>query len=241
MNARHAAEALTDRHRVGERLERVGRIGQAVDDRDRRVRRELLDLGLVERADHDRAEEPREHERGVAGRLAPRELEVGGGHVEGHAAELRDPDLRADPGARRRLAEDEADGAAGEDAQLLAPCPLDLQLVGEVEREEQLVAGSTPRRGCSSVPSACRGSRCPPRSDATSTRDSRSGQSSARRLGPLESRHVSLHGCPQRADRRTSSARRSSTSRSPSTTTRRRCRSSPRTSTARRSRSGTTR
>ena len=36
-----------------------------------RVLGELLDLGLVERADQDRADEAREHERGVAV-LSPR-------------------------------------------------------------------------------------------------------------------------------------------------------------------------
>ena len=54
------------RHRVGERLQRVGRVGEPVDDRDRRVLGELVDLGLVERADHDRAQEAREDERRVA-------------------------------------------------------------------------------------------------------------------------------------------------------------------------------
>ena len=240
MNPRQSAEPLTDRHRVGERLERVGRIGQAVDDGDRRVRRELLDLGLVERADHDRAEEPREHEGGVAGRLASRQLEIGGGHVQGHAAELGDPDLRADPGPRRRLAEDEADGAAGEDAELLAPCPLHLQLAGEVEREEQLVGA--PRRDAGVAPSLQRVGDPDVRHAAMLRRPAiTAGRSPARGPG-----HVRVTAClasrmPSTSRSRTSSARRSSTSRLPSTTTRRRSRSSPRTSTARRWRSGITR
>ena len=133
------AEALTDRHRVGERLERVRDVCEAVDDGDRRVLCVLVHLGLVERADQDRAEEAGEHERRVAGRLAARELEVGGGDVERHAAELGDPHLGADPRPRGRLAEDQPDRSARKQAQLAAPRALDLQLVGQVERESELV------------------------------------------------------------------------------------------------------
>ena len=139
-HALEAAEPLADRHRVGERLQRMREIGEPVDDRDRGVLGERVDLGLVERADQERADEPREHERGVAVALAAGELQVGGGQVERHAAELRDPDLEADAGAGRRLVEDHPDRAAREHAQLLAPRPLLLQLVGEVERERELVA-----------------------------------------------------------------------------------------------------
>ena len=138
-DALERAEALPDRHRVGERLERMGRVGEPVDDRDRRVLRELVDLGLVERADRDRAQEAREDERGVAGRLAARELEVCRRDVERHPAELGDPDLRADPCPRRRLAEDEPDGATGQDPQLPPARALDLELVREVERRAELV------------------------------------------------------------------------------------------------------
>ena len=115
------------------------RVGEPVDDGDRRVLGELVYLGLVEGADEDRAQEARKHERGVAGRLAAGQLEVGGGHVEGHAAELGDADLGADPGPRGRLAEDEADRATGEDPQLPPPRALHLELVGEVEGRHELV------------------------------------------------------------------------------------------------------
>ena len=133
------AEALADRHRVREGLERVCGVGETVDDRDRRVLGERVDLRLVERADEDRAQEAGEDDRGVARRLAACELQVGGGHIERHPAELGDPDLRADPRPRRRLPKDEADGATGEDAKLAPSSALDLQLVGQVERQRELV------------------------------------------------------------------------------------------------------
>jgi hypothetical protein len=136
---RERPEALADRHRVGERLQWMGCVGEAVDDGDRRVLRELVDLCLVEGADHDAAQEAGEDERGVARRLPARELEVGGGDVERHAAQLRDPDLGADPRPCRRLAEDEPHGSPREDPKLTAARALDLQLVGEVERCPELV------------------------------------------------------------------------------------------------------
>ena len=115
------------------------RVGEAVDDGDRGVRRELVHLCLVERADGDRAQEPRKDERRVTRRLTARELEVRGRDVERHAAGLGYADLGADARARRRLAEDKADSPAGQDPQLPPARALDLQLVREVERRPELV------------------------------------------------------------------------------------------------------
>ena len=146
------AEPLADRHRVGECLQRVREVGEPVDHRDRGMLGERVDLGLVERPDQERADEPREHERGVAVALAAGELQVGGRQVERHAAELGDPDLEADAGAGRRLVEDQPDRAAGQDPQLLAPGALLLQLVGQVERELELRRATSRRPACSCGP-----------------------------------------------------------------------------------------
>ena len=151
-DAVEAAEPLADRHRVGERLQRVGEVGEPVDDRDRRMLGERVDLGLVEGADQERADEAREDERRVAVALAARELQIGGGQVQRHPAELGDPDLEADAGAGRRLVEDHPDRPAGQHAQLLAARPLLLQLVGEVERELELVRATSRTRACSCGP-----------------------------------------------------------------------------------------
>ena len=53
------------------------RVGETVDHRDRGVARQLLDVGMIEGADHDAVEVAREHARGVPDRLAPAELDVG--------------------------------------------------------------------------------------------------------------------------------------------------------------------
>ncbi len=145
-DALEATEPLADRHRVGECLQRVGEVGEPVDHRDRGVLGERVDLVLVERADQEGADEAREHERRVAVALAARELEVGGGKVERHPAELRDPDLEPDAGAGRRLVEDHPDRPARQHAQLLAAEALLLQLVGEVERELELVRDQSETR-----------------------------------------------------------------------------------------------
>jgi hypothetical protein len=65
-----AAEALADGHHVGERLAWMRGVGQAVDDGDRPVHGQRLDVGLGERADHDRVEVAREDDRRVPDRLA---------------------------------------------------------------------------------------------------------------------------------------------------------------------------
>ena len=134
------AEALAERHRVGEHLQRVGEVGEAVDHRDRGVLGELLDLRLLVGANHDRGEEAREDERGVAVGLPARELELRRGEEERHPAELGDPDLEGDARSRGRLVEDEPDRAAGEKPELAAAGALCLQLVGEVEEHCELVA-----------------------------------------------------------------------------------------------------
>ena len=115
-------------------------VGQAVDDGDGRVGRELLDIGLGERPDHDRVEVAREDDGRVLDRLAAPELQVAGREVEAGAAELVDPDLERDARSRRGLLEDHPERSAGEEVVLLARLLPTLEVVGQVEHLEQLVA-----------------------------------------------------------------------------------------------------
>ncbi len=105
---------------------------------------ELLDLRLVEGADHEGGKEAREHDRGVAIRLTSRELKLCGGQEERHSAELGDPDLERHTRACRGLVKDEADRATGQHAQLSTSRALRLQLVREVKEGLDLAA----RPGC---------------------------------------------------------------------------------------------
>ena len=63
---RDTSEPLADRHHVCERLARVVVVREPVDDRNGRVRGQLVDVRLVERPDQDRVEIPREDDGGVA-------------------------------------------------------------------------------------------------------------------------------------------------------------------------------
>ena len=115
------AEALADRHRVGERLARVLELGQRVDHRDRRGLGPRLELVVRERADRERVDVAREHLRRVLERLAARELHLARQQRDRRAAELRHRDRERDPRARRRLAEVEAERAAGEERRAGSP------------------------------------------------------------------------------------------------------------------------
>ena len=66
------------------------------------------------RAHADGRDVAREHERGVAQRLAARELQLVGAQHDRVAAELVDADLERQPRARRGLLEDQRDAAPGE-------------------------------------------------------------------------------------------------------------------------------
>ena len=83
------AELLVHRQQVGQDLAGMVVVGEAVDDRHRGEPRQLLDVGVVEGADHDAVDVAREHARGVADRLAAAELDVARRQEEGVPAELR--------------------------------------------------------------------------------------------------------------------------------------------------------
>ena len=78
MTPSRLAELLPDRHHVGEGLARMEFVGQAVDDGDARGLGERVDLGLVERPDHDPVDVAREDEPCVLDRLAAAQLEISG-------------------------------------------------------------------------------------------------------------------------------------------------------------------
>ena len=133
------AQLLADRHHVGDRLAGVELVGEPVDDGDVGVLGELVDVGLLERADHDPVEVAGEHHRGVLDRLAAAELQVAGGEVEARPAELRDADLEAHARARGRLLEDHPERAALEQPMRHPLALARLQPVGVVEDEHELL------------------------------------------------------------------------------------------------------
>ncbi len=127
---------LADGLQVGEHLARVELIGQRVDHRYPADRGHGLDALLLERPPDDGGDLPVEHASCVFDRFAPAELGGLGVDDQWVATEFGDADAERDPGARRRLVEDDGDGPrAGE---RLAHEAVRLHGIGEVEHLDQL-------------------------------------------------------------------------------------------------------
>ena len=89
-------------------------------------------------ADHDRVDVAREDPRGVADRLAARELHFVAAQHDRRSAQLGDADLEGDPRPGRRLLEDEGDAVPGEDLGTEALALAGLERGGPVEQLAQL-------------------------------------------------------------------------------------------------------
>ena len=109
-----AAEQLAQGEEVGDRLGRVGAVGQQVDDRDVDHRRHLLEGGVVEHARRDDRAEPGEGAGDVGDRLAHAEADLLGPHVDRVTAEADHGHLGGRPRAGRRLLEQQHDALAGQ-------------------------------------------------------------------------------------------------------------------------------
>ena len=105
---------LLERHQVGQHLAGMRLLGEAVDDRNRRVRRHFPHVVLAEDSNDDRVDIARQHARGVGDGLAAPELHLGPGQHDRFAAELAHPDVERDAGAGRRPVEDHRQRLAGE-------------------------------------------------------------------------------------------------------------------------------
>ena len=77
---------------------------------------ELSELGIGTGAHADGGHVPGEHQRGIAQRLATRQLQLLGAQHDGMTAELVDADLEGQPRARGGLLEDQRDAATVERA-----------------------------------------------------------------------------------------------------------------------------
>ena len=132
------AEVLSDGEQVSQHLTRVSEISQPVDDRHRRPARQLLDLLVVEGADHDAVHVARQHPGGVRNRFSAPQLDVFGRKEQRLPPELRGPDLKGDPRARAGLGEHHRQRLP---RQRRLPVAAVLHLGREVEQLGDLVAG----------------------------------------------------------------------------------------------------
>ena len=101
---------------------------------------ELVQQLLGERSNDDRVEVAGQDVGNVPDRLAVPEPDLGAGQVDGMAAELLDRELEGNSRPQRRLLEQQAETAAGEERFVDVALALVLQAVGEVEDGEQLLA-----------------------------------------------------------------------------------------------------
>ena len=76
--------------------------------------------GMIVGADHDRVDVAREHPRGVFGRLARADRELGALREERRRPQLRQRDLEGDPRPQARFFEEQRDRAALEQRALFA-------------------------------------------------------------------------------------------------------------------------
>src|SRR6266702_1492473 len=132
------AEALGDGEEVGEELAGVGRVGERVHHRHGGARRHLLQLLVLEGADHERVEVTRQDAGGVLDRLPAPELRVLRREHDAMCAELVRAHLERDAGARGGLLEDEPERHPGERTR--AALAEQLPLRAALDELEQLLA-----------------------------------------------------------------------------------------------------
>ncbi len=133
------AEALLEREHVGQRLARMLPKRQPVDDRDRRLGRELDDDGVRPGPCHDRVDEPLEVPGHVAGTLARAHDDVLG-QVDRVAAELVHSRFERDAGPQARALEEHRDRPPGQRRRGMPPrgAILGLQLRRPIEDPQNL-------------------------------------------------------------------------------------------------------
>ena len=105
---------LLEGHEVGQHLAGMRLLGEAVDHRNRRMRRHFPHVVMGEDADDDRIDIARQDARRVGDGLAPAELHFPSGQHDQLAAELAHADVERDAGAGRRPVEDHRQRLAGE-------------------------------------------------------------------------------------------------------------------------------
>ncbi|MNW03384.1 hypothetical protein D3C71_1993110 [compost metagenome] len=84
---------------IRQHLARMREIAQSIDDRNRSVARQILDLVMAEGADHDAVEVPRHNLCRIGNRLAAPQLNIVPAEEQGVSAQLVHANLEGYPGA----------------------------------------------------------------------------------------------------------------------------------------------
>ena len=157
-DAVQVAELLVEREQVREGLAGMLADREAVDDRDRRLGRELGHDLVRAGARHDRVDEPLEVLRDVADRLAGAHHDVLG-EVDRVPAELGHPGLERDAGAQARALEHHREGAPAQRRVGVATLRAELGLERRRPREQHADLGRGQIGGADEVPPAQRDGR----------------------------------------------------------------------------------
>ena len=124
---------LPNGHQVGQDLAGVGKVGEAVDDGDGGVFRQLLHLLLAVGADHDTVTVPGQDPGGVLNGLPPADLALLAREEEGVPPQLVHAHLEGHPGPGGVLLKDHGQGFSLEIVVDEAVLLVVLHLVGHVE------------------------------------------------------------------------------------------------------------
>ena len=133
---------LADGHQVRQNLAGMAEVGQTVDDRDRAVLRQVLDLLLCIGADHDAVQIAGQNARGILHRLAAADLQVTVGQEQRLTAELIHAGFEGDAGAGGGLLEDHAEALALQMAVGDIMLLFIFELVGQIEQADDLLGGA---------------------------------------------------------------------------------------------------
>ena len=144
LEAGQGALVLAQGLEVGHGLAGVGQVGQGVDDRDPAAGGEVDGDLVAEGPDHDPVDPALEVLADVVGAFAAAHLDVGGGEVDGLAAELEHARFEGHPRAQGGLLEDHGQDLVLERLAVLVRVLLDL--VGEVEHLAEFVNAQVPDR-----------------------------------------------------------------------------------------------
>ncbi|AHZ22785.1 hypothetical protein BM92_09080 [Haloferax mediterranei ATCC 33500] len=114
------ADVFADGEQVGERLTRVGVVGQAVDDGCAGVFGDFEQVVVVEQAGHDGVAVATQHAGRIGERFAVAELDVFGAEKERVTAQLGHPRFEGDTRAGARLLEEHRQRRSGQSRLVVA-------------------------------------------------------------------------------------------------------------------------
>ena len=120
----------------------MAEIGQTIDDRNRAVLRQILDLLLCVGADHDAVQIAAQNARGILHRLAAADLKVTVGQEQRLTAELIHAGFEGNAGTGGGLLEDHAEALALQMAMGNIMLLFIFELICQIEQADDLLGGA---------------------------------------------------------------------------------------------------